>query len=334
MMNKTKLIVISVTALIVLLLAGWVLSIYNGNQQKEQEIHYMTEVPQEYTYEDMIAVSKIGSTDTVSNKKSAAQTTVDYPAYASDSDAKTYPEGEVAAVALKDIKARLKDDIIPVVKPGNINKNSDKETGDEDAIIRQIIRQNQIDSKAVPYSAPVPAPSAIPAVADGIASPLPVQVPIEQGSIAQPVTIKAVVLNEVEVTNGATVSIMLLAAANVNGVQLGKNVVVPGVVTISTNRLFITVTGGNINGKLTDISLNVYGMDGLQGLPILSNAKSAGAQQAAREEIEKSIDGAVQGNRVLGGVVRVLKSFGASGGNSEETVKIPAGHKVLLKTTL
>lgn len=143
-------------------------------------------------------------------------------------------------------------------------------------------------------------------------------------------SISAVILNDVVVKNGETVSIRILENYSVNNIHIHRNAVVTGIAHIRSNRLDITIPGVNVNGDLKNVSFQVYDMDGIKGLRV----RGLGTTDAKDEVKDEAINQAsnIPGNYgVLGGVVNVIRSISTR--NDEQKISIPSGYKVLLKQT-
>ncbi|MVT12513.1 conjugative transposon protein TraM [Chitinophaga tropicalis] len=340
-MNRTQVIILATIGLMIIaVIFGF---IYSGKKKGarshiQTEDGAMTEVPEKYTYKDLMASTgnrnfaeeappaPAGSvTDPPALDAPATAGKVDPPAAPTAPPAATPVETPEISTALQEIK-QTRERIRGGTAAG-VSSN-EKAVEQEDETIRQIVASHNStapvrNNQEQPAPAPAPRPAGFntldfgeKAAPAGIATSSPV--------------IKGVILNDIEVATGAAVRIMLLDNTTINGVAVRKNQMVTGVTNIGENRVQIHVAGTALNNQLTASNFSAYGLDGMEGLRI-EGSKGEETRQAAKDELETNID-QVAGAGILGGVVRVVKTV-TGGSRGKATVKIPAGYKITLKQT-
>ncbi len=155
--------------------------------------------------------------------------------------------------------------------------------------------------------------------------------PFEQSAVMNP-AIKAVVHETQTLVSGSIMKLRLLDAVYINGIYIPKDQFVFGVVNLSGERLNITI-GSLRNGNLLfPVELNVFDMDGLEGIYI----PGAISRDVAKQGGERSIQGL--------GMTTLDPSLGAQAANAgiEITknllskkvklikVQVKAGYQVML----
>lgn len=344
-MSRTQIIMLSVLGLMIIGVVFWCISAFSSGKSKsvDSNSNTLTDVPEKFTYQDMMKSAgdkgfnldeapKTGKSiiaagdETVLNAVSSQQDNgMENSNNVSAASSQLPVDPPQISSALAEVQQARKTIKAAVQK-------QQQEDDAEDEKIRQIVAErgqtNVNNVKVLPPEPQRPSIVTDPKgantlVAGGSTSHLP--------SSKALTSIKGVILNDVEVASGSTVRIMLLETTTINGVQLRKTEMVTGTVgTVgNSSRIPINVLGAAIDGQLAAITFSIYGIDGIEGLPVTGNTGAA-TQQAAREEIERGVEGAA-GNGVLGGVVRVAKTLGANR-QRQTIVRIPAGSKVILKT--
>jgi hypothetical protein len=332
-MSRIQIIMLSVLGLMVVAVVFWCVHVFSSDKST-QNGDTMTDVPEKYTYEDMIksvgdkgfpidetpAAAPIPSADPQNNISDP----IPAPAATGEGDNnKSTPPADPPEIraALADIQKARKNIKASVIA-------SEQQESAEDEEIKKIVSER---SQIAPVPQQLPAPEQQPAT--GTAATGFNTMSFGGGSsgtsVRSATSIRGVILNEVEVATGGKVRIMLLENVTLNGVQLRKTQMVTGAIGVGDTRVQVKVAGAAVDGQLAAIVFSVFGTDGIEGLPIEGNPGTA-TQQAAREETERNIEN-VAGGGVLGSVVRVAKTLGTSRQRST-TVKIPAGYKVILKT--
>ncbi len=149
----------------------------------------------------------------------------------------------------------------------------------------------------------------------------------------QNTTLTAIVANEQELQNGATVKLELGSAITVNGVRIVAGTPVYGIANIEGERLRIIIPSVRYENAIIPVSLSVYDMDGLEGIYIPGSV--------ARDVVKESADNAIQSTGIAG-VGLSFKTQAAVAGISaaksllskkvkQVRVTVTAGYKVLLR---
>lgn len=321
-MNRNIIILICICGLIVI---GLVALIVRATGGAAPSASLQNDVPEKYTYKDMIEQGEQGFR-TEERKPAFADTAPPDNVMNITQQSRIEPsnnqapevgpdarEAQEAIAEIKATKARLKQQ--QPIPPEN--------EAAEDEQIRNILAAHQATPAPSDQATPPPAkPAGFNTLNFGAAG---ASTGKAKGSA---VAVKGVVLNNVQVVTGSSVRIMLLENVIVNEVQLNKTQIVTGSISVEDTRVKIHVPGTAVNGQLAEVAFSAYGTDGIEGLRIEGN-KAEATKQAAKEEIERNIDQAAGGG-ILGGVVRVVKTLGA-GNKTQQLVNIPAGSKLILK---
>jgi hypothetical protein len=323
-MSRAQIILLSVFGLFVIVVVYGFIRAAGGGEEPEPQTNTMTDVPEKYTYQEMMKggdkergfpVDAMEPTGTV--EKTPAVDPATTAGSVPEPAVKDAPEISAALADIKETRSQLKK--AAAAQPAG-------DAAAEDDIIRKIVADHptpapaQPSSRTIPETAPAK-PAGFNTLNFGTSAGNP-------SGKARTTAVKGVVLNNVEVATGSTVRIMLMENAIVNDVPLNKTMIVTGNISVEDTRVMIHVPGAAINGQLAAIAFSAYGMDGIEGLRIEGN-RSEATKQAAKEEIERNIDQAAGGG-ILGGVVRVVRTLG-SGSRTQEMVKIPSGSKIILK---
>lgn len=146
-------------------------------------------------------------------------------------------------------------------------------------------------------------------------------------------TLPAVIHESQEVTNGSLVKMRLTEPAVVNGHKLAANTFIYGKCSLSGERLTIAIQSLKSGGNIFPASLEVYDVDGLQGLHIpgaisRDQAKQAGAQGVSGlDMMTMSTNPATM---AAGVAVGAIKNVG-SAKIRQVKVKLKAGYNLMLK---
>lgn len=152
-----------------------------------------------------------------------------------------------------------------------------------------------------------------------------------QGKPASALT--ATIANEQELTSGATVKLELGSWVWVNGIRVPAGTAIFGIASIEGERLHITIPSIRYQSNILPVSLDVYDLDGLEGIYI------PGA--LARDVVKESADGAIQSTGVAGFGLSLKTQVAAAGIGAAKNllskkvkqvrVTVTAGYKVLLR---
>lgn len=114
----------------------------------------------------------------------------------------------------------------------------------------------------------------------GLENPYEQQVPINPA-------IRAVVHETQTLVSGSVIKLRLLDAVYINGIYIPKDQFVFGEVSLSGERLNITINSMRASSQLFPVELNVYDMDGMEGIYI----PGAISRDVAKQGGERSIQG-------------------------------------------
>jgi conjugative transposon TraM protein len=146
-------------------------------------------------------------------------------------------------------------------------------------------------------------------------------------------TLPAVIHESQEVTNGSLVKMRLTEAAVVNGHKLAANTFIYGKCSMSGERLSIAIVSLKSGGNIFPASLEVYDVDGLEGLHIpgaisRDQAKQAGAQGV--NGLDMMTMSSNPATMAAGVAVSAIKNVG-SAKIRQVKVKLKAGYNIMLK---
>ena len=147
--------------------------------------------------------------------------------------------------------------------------------------------------------------------------------------------IPAVVANEQTLTAGTTVALRLTQEAVVRGILIPVGQEVNGVATLSGERLHIAIGSLRVGQTLVNVSLQVYDLDGLQGIRVPRALSRDVSKQSADEALGglgiASVDQNLSAQAASAGL-QFAKSL-ASRKVRLVRVTLPADYQVLLKNT-
>ena len=102
-----------------------------------------------------------------------------------------------------------------------------------------------------------------------------------------------------------------------------KNTLLYGICSISSNRLYVSISSINLNGKVIPSSLSAYDLDGIPGIYI-----DGAYQDATKQAINQGLADA--GNLGLRNTLGNLSIGIGRKANQKQTAFVPAGYEVLL----
>lgn len=141
----------------------------------------------------------------------------------------------------------------------------------------------------------------------------------------------AIILKETTVSTGYSIGVLLLQAVELDGVYIPSNTTLSGVVGLGGNRMNISIAGTQVDGRQITLGLVAFDTDGLEGLRLANNPDGAAAGNAVAAESSSELS-SLGNNGVLGSAIRVLTAV-KDRHNGLQWVKVPAGHKMILKLT-
>lgn len=149
------------------------------------------------------------------------------------------------------------------------------------------------------------------------------------------VAIPAAVDNNQELMNGATISLRLTSAISYHGLTIPRDQLVYGMVSMSGDRMQVSIHSIRCGASIVTTSWQVYDMDGLQGIRVPDGL----GRQVARQSADQGVGGLnimpydpSIGGQMAGAGIQVAKNFL---GRRVRTVRVmvPAGYQVLLRDT-
>ncbi len=143
----------------------------------------------------------------------------------------------------------------------------------------------------------------------------------------------AVIDGEQTVTAGQTVELRLTEEAVVGGVRLPRDQQLSGKASLSGERVLITISSIRAGRLLMPVALEVYGLDGLPGIPAKGSITREASKESAQEAMTglglASLDPSLSAQAASAGL-QFAKSV-ASRKIRLVRVSLPSGYKVLLK---
>lgn len=115
--------------------------------------------------------------------------------------------------------------------------------------------------------------------------------------------IRAKLLSQGFATSGRSLSFVLLDNANISGENIKKGQVITGVASEQNNRLLVNFSTIKANNKIIPVQMELYGSDGMAGLPISGSAGGSNLGNEAKERAGDYARGQVNRIPVIGGVI-------------------------------
>ena len=144
--------------------------------------------------------------------------------------------------------------------------------------------------------------------------------------------IEAVIHEQQTVVSGATIKMRLLNDIYINGILIPKDNFVYGVANLNGDRLRIQVDGIRYRNQLFPVALNIYDLDGLEGVSVPGAVTRDVAKQSADRSMQNvglsSVDPSWQMQAAGAGVEAAKSLFSKKVKLIKVTLK--AGYKVLL----
>jgi conjugative transposon TraM protein len=155
------------------------------------------------------------------------------------------------------------------------------------------------------------------------------QIPAAQNTLA------AVIPEDQTLVAGATITLRLTQDAVINGITIPRDNPVYGVVSISGDRMGVTVSSIRYRQGIYPVSLQVYDMDGLPGIHIPGAITRDVAKESADQGISSmgltALDPSLAGQAATAGI-EAAKTL-ISRKIKLVRVSVKAGYQVLLKNT-
>jgi conjugative transposon TraM protein len=145
--------------------------------------------------------------------------------------------------------------------------------------------------------------------------------------------IEAVVEETQTLVSGAVIKMRLLQNINIHGTLIPKDQLIYGIASLSNERLKITINSIRSNDNILPVSLEVYDMDGLQGIYIPGSINRDVSKESADEAIGSigltNLDPSLGAQAASAGI-QAAKTL-LSKKIKLVRVNVKAGYKVLLK---
>ena len=146
------------------------------------------------------------------------------------------------------------------------------------------------------------------------------------------INIPCLLVNKTKVLPGGTLSVITTEEAYIgNGTKLPAGTMITGYCEIAENRVLLSVRSLNVSGKIVNIYLRAYDLDGAEGI----NVPGATVKRNVSGGINNSVQSAGQvisgsgnglGTTILGNVVR-----GATQNPGKSSVYVDGGKKLILR---
>lgn len=116
--------------------------------------------------------------------------------------------------------------------------------------------------------------------------------------------IQAKIISTGKIKAGQTIRLMLQENAVLSFRKVPRGTTIAGIVRINDNRVTVTFPSINIKGEIIDVKLDLYGTDGILGLPISGEDFT---REAKDEGLEEAISRTGRVGRIIGGVTKSLQ---------------------------
>lgn len=109
----------------------------------------------------------------------------------------------------------------------------------------------------------------------------------------------------------------------INGITIPKNTYLYARLQFSNNRALASVSSVNVKGNIVPVNIELYGLDGNKGIPIL-NAKGESTTEVINQEMQNQVNRAGSAGRVINAIGNSLKS------NKQMTITFIDNQSVIL----
>lgn len=127
--------------------------------------------------------------------------------------------------------------------------------------------------------------------------------------------IKARLLSQGFINTGKSISFVLLEKAEINNITTKKGQIITGIAQEQNNRLMVKFSTIKIEGKIILVDMQLYGSDGLEGLPI------SGIEQQSSGRTSSIINSTIGSIPVVGGIAN--DAIQNNSGNRKSNIKLP-----------
>ncbi|MFY0255305.1 conjugative transposon protein TraM [Chitinophaga sp. 30R24] len=153
-----------------------------------------------------------------------------------------------------------------------------------------------------------------------------------QDKSSLPNTVRAVVSESKEVTDGSKVKLRLLEDIYVNGVLVPKNTFVYGKGILKEGRFAISIKSIQSSNSILPVDLSVFDLDGIAGIDVNANMATEVAKQSADQAIQtlsiSSLDPSIGAQAATAGIQAAKSLIGRK--VKVVKVNIRSGYEVLL----
>ena len=116
--------------------------------------------------------------------------------------------------------------------------------------------------------------------------------------------IQAKIISTGKIKAGQTIRLMLQENAVLSFKKVPRGTTIAGIVRINDNRIIVTFPSINVKGEIIDVKLDLYGTDGILGLPISGEDFT---REAKDEGLDEAISRTGRMGRIIGGVTKSLQ---------------------------
>lgn len=127
--------------------------------------------------------------------------------------------------------------------------------------------------------------------------------------------IKARLLSQGYVNTGKSISFVLLEKAVLKGKTIKKGQIVTGVAQEQNNRLLVKFSTIKVNGKIIPVEMQLYGSDGMEGLPI------SATEQNQNNRTSSIVSNTLGNIPVVGGIAN--DAIQNNNNNRKSNIKLP-----------
>lgn len=142
--------------------------------------------------------------------------------------------------------------------------------------------------------------------------------------------ISAIIPEKCLVSNGGTIKMKSLERVKIGNYVLESSSTITGRATLSNDRMYIVIQSLNVNGSIKNVDLNVYDLDGAEGISIPGINIKKKSSKGLGGVINTAGSILTRGNSVASQLSSNLVRSVTSG--NIETITIPGGKKLIIKS--
>ena len=142
--------------------------------------------------------------------------------------------------------------------------------------------------------------------------------------------ISAIIPEKCLVANGGTIKMKSLERVKIGNYVLESSSTITGRATLSNDRMYIVIQSLNVNGSIKNVDLNVYDLDGAEGISIPGINIKKKTSKGLGGVINTAGSILTRGNTVTSQLSSNLVRSVTSG--NIETITIPGGKKLIIKS--